>query len=214
MVRRARQYLLEQRQGAVVTAIQPLRLQRRFGPAQQRADTGAFLLVVAQPPRHGIGVALRYLQLAGQRQRALRGGRIAGIECGIGLCQCGPRSARQACAGLRTIAVQCQRRLVPLARAAAIARGQPAGRQRTVAPVQQLLHLRFVPEPVRQRAPECHQQHEHRHRHQQRPAPDAPRLPRLHPPPAAFAAHAAQGGMRGVLMVGGAAHSVCVAWVT
>ncbi len=68
VVRLQCQDALEQRQRTAVAIVQPAGRERIAGLGQQRADTGAGATPRLQLAGHGVGVALRHLQLAGQRQ--------------------------------------------------------------------------------------------------------------------------------------------------
>ncbi len=68
VVRLQCQDALEQRQRTAVAIVQPAGCERVAGLGQQRADTGAGTTPRLQLPGNGVGVALRHLQLAGQRQ--------------------------------------------------------------------------------------------------------------------------------------------------
>ena len=214
LVGREREHLLEQRQRAVRAAIEPLRLQGRFGAAEQGADPRACLVVRAQLLRHRVGFALRHLQLARQGQRCRRGRRVAAFQCSTRLLQCRLAGTGQAGACLQPVVVQRQRCLIGLTCAAAVGQGQAACGQRAIALVEQLLDLRFIPEPVRQRPAQQRQGHEQQHGDQQRPAPDALGVARLHPPPAPLAAHPPQRLVRGIMPVIVPAHAASLAWGT
>jgi hypothetical protein len=144
VVRLQGQDALEQGQRTAVAIIQPAGRERVARLGQQRTNTGAGAAPRLQLAGDRIGFALRHLQLAGQCQCLRAAVQIVALQLVAGLLQRCRGGSCQALARLRAITIQCQHRLVALARTTAIGRTQTTGGQRTIAFGQQLFDLRLI----------------------------------------------------------------------